>query len=125
MSQRMSIEGVLVERVFDAGTRAERRGFAVVDDAGVETPVHVVGDNPFESPTLRQLLGSRIATSGAMRGRTLRVTSEALRPSVPADSSAGVSPDPLGTTPVAGADTAVLDERESFSKPSTRIPEEP
>lgn len=79
MAERRDIEGTLVRRVFDAGTRAERRGFAIVEDGGAETPVHVIGDNPFESPTLRPLLGQRVCASGTMRGRTLRITAEALR----------------------------------------------
>jgi hypothetical protein len=93
---RKSIDGILVERVFDVGTRAERHGYAVVDDVGTETPLHVIGDNPFDSKTLRPLLGKRVAASGSIRGRTLRVAPDSLQ-LLPAEAEPVPVPEPTAT----------------------------
>lgn len=114
MTDGRVIEGILAERVFDVGTRAERRGFAIVDDGGVEMPVHVVGDNPFESPTLRGLIGHRVVASGTMRGKTLRVGPDALH----AVTASGIMPTP---------NALVLDTEEpgiKASNPSIKDPPE-
>lgn len=72
-------EGVVAERVQDAGTRAERPEMVLVDDAGHATPVHVIGDNPYAPVTLRALIGQRVAASGTRRGDVLRVSPEQVR----------------------------------------------
>lgn len=67
-----TLEGHLEERLLDLGTRSERRGVVLVDDAGTATPVHVKGDNPYEPETLRALVGQRVRMKGTMRRNTLR-----------------------------------------------------
>ncbi len=72
------VEGRVELRRLDAGSRSEREAPVVVDDSGVAVPVHVLGDNPFELPTLRALLGARVRARGSWRNETLRVEPEAI-----------------------------------------------
>jgi hypothetical protein len=59
MAKKVNIEGRLISRTVNVGSKSERAGYFIVTDTGDEKPVGVRGENPFEQPTLRALVGSR------------------------------------------------------------------
>jgi len=68
--------GVLALRLHYRGSRSERLQAFLDPDSGESIPVHVDGENPFEEPTLRGLLGSRVRLTGTMKRQTLVVSAE-------------------------------------------------
>jgi hypothetical protein len=72
------IEGRVELRRLDEGSRSDRVVPVIVDDTGAATPVFVMGDNPFELPTLQAYRGKRVRVRGTWRNQTLRVEPTAI-----------------------------------------------
>ena len=69
----VDVAGVLgLERVAE-GSRSERAAPVVRAADGRGFPVHVVGDNPFEEPTLARLRGRAVAVRGVWANGVVRV----------------------------------------------------
>ena len=63
--------GVLALHVHFQGSKSERLQPCLEPDGGEVMFLHVEGENPFEEPTLRDLLGSRVRVTGTMKRCTL------------------------------------------------------
>ncbi len=72
----MTITGCLSLQVNNPGSKAERLQPCLESDSGEVIFLHVDGENPFEEPTLRDLLGSRVRVTGTMKRRTLVLSAE-------------------------------------------------
>ena len=72
--EALAVSGVLETRIFGADSRSEHEAIVLRDDEGRCYRLHVVGDHPFEQPTLRGLLGARVDAQGEWRNGVLRVT---------------------------------------------------
>lgn len=68
------LEGVLERQVLNAGSKSEHTG-CTIDVNGATVPVVLVGENPFEQPTLTANVGRRVRLTGAMIGSSFRATS--------------------------------------------------
>ncbi len=68
--------GVLALHVHFPGSKSERLQPCLEPDGGEVIFLHVDGENPFEEPTLRDLLGSRVRVTGTMKRHTLVLSAE-------------------------------------------------
>ena len=68
--------GVLALHVHFQGSKSERLQPCLEPDGGEVIFLHVDGENPFEEPTLRDLLGSRVQVTGTMKRHTLVLSAD-------------------------------------------------
>lgn len=60
----MTYVGQLISRVIGAGSKFEHEGCILVQDDGSETPINLIGDNPFEQNELKPYRGYRVRVEG-------------------------------------------------------------
>lgn len=67
------LEGILERQTLNAGSKSEHIG-CTIDVNGATVPVVLVGENPFEQPTLTANVGNRVRLTGGMVGSSFRAT---------------------------------------------------
>jgi hypothetical protein len=72
------LSGTLAWKRVLAGSRSEHDAPVLVGDDGRSYRLLLVGENPFEQPTLRELVGRRLRVRGVWRNGVVRVTPEEL-----------------------------------------------
>lgn len=60
------------------GSRSERQAPVLLGEDGRTYLLHLIGENPFEQPTLRRLAGRRVSVSGNFRAGVVRVEASQL-----------------------------------------------
>ncbi len=70
----VELEGTVALAPVLAGSRSEREAVVLRADDGRVHRLHLEGDQPFEQPGLRALLGRRVRVRGRWRNRVLRVS---------------------------------------------------
>jgi hypothetical protein len=64
MSAAQSVRGTIITRRFAVGSKSEKDGYILATDDGKDLWIELRGDNPFEQPTLRKLVGRRCQADG-------------------------------------------------------------
>lgn len=76
----VTLEGVVELATVAAGSRSEHRAPLLRDDEGRCYRLLLAGENPFEQPTLRGLVGRRVRLRGSWRNNVVRIDSRTLQP---------------------------------------------
>jgi hypothetical protein len=74
----LTVTGTLTLRPLAPGSHSERVGPVLVDDDGAEYPLHLVGESPFEEPTLSALEGRRLTVTGSWRNGVVRIAPDGI-----------------------------------------------
>ena len=74
----LTLTGCLSLRTSSQGSKSERLQPCLRLKGGEVIFLHVDGENPFEEPTLRDLLGSQVQVTGKMKHHTLVLSPENL-----------------------------------------------
>jgi hypothetical protein len=72
----MTTTGLLSLHINNQGSRSERLQPCLEADGDEVLFLHVDGENPFEEPTLRDLLGRRVRLTGTIKRHTLVLSAE-------------------------------------------------
>ena len=69
----MTFEGTVTSTTAAEGSKSERPAPLLVTESATHR-LHVIGENPFEQPTLAALIGKRVRVTGELRDGVVRAS---------------------------------------------------
>ncbi len=75
-----TVTGRVEEATVQAGSKSEHVAPVVFESPDAAVRVYVIGDNPFDDESLRELLGVRVRLTGTWRNGVVRVKPQDLEP---------------------------------------------